>query len=185
MQEGFINKDKISKDDEKIYAQKSILLRDFKKDPIRVINQTCSFFNHMIHLTDLKGLNGLMKHNIVDKMASIHSSFCELLHLTNKGEHFVLDATGVNHDVDRMIFDTIENNCDQMMNSDATKDEKRDPVFKKNISITCIETLILASLHYLNADGFDQELYHEAIEYILKQFYNLLRIQFMLATIFR
>jgi len=69
--------------------------------PLRVINQTCSFYNHIIHLTDLKGLKNLMDNNTLDKMAATFSSCSELLHLTNKGTHLVLDAVGpVKHDID-------------------------------------------------------------------------------------
>ena len=38
VQQGFINEDKLSKEEQKAYESKQMLLRDFKKDPVRVIN---------------------------------------------------------------------------------------------------------------------------------------------------
>ena len=106
-----------------------MLLRDFKKDPSRVLEQTCGFINHIIHLSDLTGMRSLMDNESLDKMAIAFSSCSELLHLANLGDHLVLDAAGkVKHNIHTLFFEKVNDTCEQ----------KVEPMFKRNILLACM-----------------------------------------------
>ena len=162
-----------------------MFLRDFKQAPFRVISQSVAFQQHTISMIDLKGLKELQNENTFDNLATIHKSTCAMLHIAAKGKHIVLNDTNMNHDIDTIIFGFIQKNVDQLTNEVGDKDNNGIELFGKNILGTCIGVLFYSSLHYLHLGNFDEQVYNEQQAYILKKFYNLLKIQFIIATIFR
>jgi len=61
-----------------------------------MVAQTCGCYQHIVNLTDLKGLKDLQAHNMLEKMASTHQSTCALLRYATQGEHVVLDLIQAN-----------------------------------------------------------------------------------------
>jgi hypothetical protein len=132
---------------------------------------------HRISLIDIKGLEDFRSSQIANQLANLHSSLGSLLRLALNTENVIADE------------DVVESQIIEMQNEAAqamfNADKFSIAFFSKNLLAHCLELLFICSMRFSNSNQYSQEQFESAIDYIVKQFYNAFRLQFICAALFR
>ena len=154
----------------------SILLRDFKSDTLRVVDTFTQFIISNIMNIDLKGLKQMSQQS--ENISKMLGSISYLLKIVFHAKHTVLDSVKLPASVstiESLVFGIVEEVVEDMLSDGACVH-----ALASNVIAVCIQSLVSSSLKFFGTEHFEFQ-----IKYIVNQFYNLIRIQYVIANQFR